>query len=99
MLRGCASDAELTGAIWSVIVDLANNDGLIGIVDIHVDTNERTVFAASQVGTKQHRLTFVGNGVIRSMFLCRVTRDIWHVVEVVLIAHIRTEARTRRKLV
>ena len=52
MLRGCTSDAELTGAVWSVIVDLANNDGLVGIVDIHIDTNERTVFASSQVRTK-----------------------------------------------
>ena len=99
MLRGCVSDAELTGAVWSVIVDLANNDGLVGVVDIHVNTNERTVFASAQVRTKQHRLTFVGDGVIRSMFLCGVARNIWHVVEVVFVAHIRTKARARRKLV
>lgn len=47
MLRVCKCDAELAGAVWPVIVDLANNNGFFDIVDVHVNANERTVFTAA----------------------------------------------------
>ena len=47
MLRVRISDAELAGAVWPVIVNLANNNGFVDIVDVHINANERTVFTAA----------------------------------------------------
>jgi hypothetical protein len=47
MLRVRISDTDLAGAVWPVIVNLANNNGFVDIVDVHINTNEGTVFTAA----------------------------------------------------